>query len=428
MNLIIQFAIDKIAKNSVKFAGGTADVSLQISKEVVHRTLIASGELLKLLSKIGFLPREWREGLLLGFDNLGKSAEITAENLEASIHATRHAFEIALESMDRFKDHSIDLIYDNRYVSSVIGSAHNSKIILSDIKMSFRKDGKDVSTDEILEDFFQSGKKKILLYVPGLFTDESLWKDNKIEIDGRTVVSRGIDDHCIPDDMHSVFIRFNHGKHISENGKDLLATIEYFLQKAPGTEIHIISYSLGCLVVRSLLYYAREKTSPIINENIKKVIFIASPDGGSYLEKAGFWLGFLLEKTPYLALQILGTIGNLRSDAIKDLSHGIIREEDWNRFNPISRYWQDKYFGELDNIDCYQFYSSFGEEGSPLQSWMGDGIVEQPSLTFLKDIFLKKSNPEIRSVDISGTNHFTILQSQILMSTVKEIMHSHSGT
>ena len=153
------------------------------------------------------------------------------------------------------------------------------------------------------------------------------------------------------------------------------------------------------------------------------MIFISSPDGGSYLEKSGFWATVIMERAPNIAFMLLGIIGNLRSDAIKDLSHGVIREEDWNSFNYLSRYWKSHYFGELENIDCYQFYSSFGEDGSPFQEWLGDGIVELPSLTILtENVFLRKDRKELRSTNIVGNNHFTILQSGLLKKRIREIM------
>jgi hypothetical protein len=104
----------------------------------------------------------------------------------------------------------------------------------------------------------------------------------------------------------------------------------------------------------------------------------------------------------------------------------VIREEDWNQFNYLSRYWQNHYFGELDNINCYQLYSSFGEENSILQEWLGDGIVELSSLTLLRDnVFLKKDRTQLRSTNITGNNHFTILQSGFLRKRIAEIMEIH---
>lgn len=382
---------------------------------------------LELLSKIQFLPLDWKENLKNSSTAVHDSTIESGKALELAIKVTNDAFSKALDAMDIANRHSIDFIYDNRVLSSILGSSHNSLISLTEIKMSFRSYGKDISSEEVLSAYKQSGLSKIILFIPGLFTDESLWLDRTLTIDNRNVISSGIADDYKKRGYFPIFIRFNHGKHISDNGKELLLLLSDLLNKDSSLRLNVFCYSIGCLVFRSTLYYARENFSEISIKNIDKVIFISSPDGGSYLEKAGFWATFLMERAPTLAIQLIGIIGNLRSDAIKDLSHGVIREEDWNQFNYLSRYWQNLYFGELDNINCYQLYSSFGEENSILQEWLGDGIVELSSLTLLKEnVFLKKDRTQLRSTNITGNNHFTILQSGLLRKRIAEIMEIHN--
>ncbi len=382
---------------------------------------------LELLSKIQFLPLDWKENLKNSSTAVHDSTIESGKALELAIKVTNDAFSKALDAMDIANRHSIDFIYDNRVLSSILGSSHNSLISLTEIKMSFRSYGKDISSEEVLSAYKQSGLSKIILFIPGLFTDESLWLDRTLTIDNRNVISSGIADDYKKRGYFPIFIRFNHGKHISDNGKELLLLLSDLLNKDSSLRLNVFCYSIGCLVFRSTLYYARENFSEISIKNIDKVIFISSPDGGSYLEKAGFWATFLMERAPTLAIQLIGVIGNLRSDAIKDLSHGVIREEDWNQFNYLSRYWQNLYFGELDNINCYQLYSSFGEENSILQEWLGDGIVELSSLTLLREnVFLKKDRTQLRSTNITGNNHFTILQSGLLRKRIAEIMEIHN--
>jgi pimeloyl-ACP methyl ester carboxylesterase len=333
-----------------------------------------------------------------------------------------------MDAMDNANKHSINFIYDNRVLSSILGSSHNSFLSLTEIKMSFRFLGKDISADDVWIDYKKSGLNKMILFIPGLFTDETLWLDRSITIDNRNILSSGLADDYRARGYYPIFIRYNHGKHISDNGKELLTLLTELIQKDPSIKLNVFCYSIGCLIFRSTLYYARETSSEISFKNLERVIFISSPDGGSYLEKAGFWATFLMERAPALAIQLVGIIGNLRSDAIKDLSHGVIREEDWNQFNYFSRYWHNHYFGELDNIDCYQIYSSFGTEDSLFEEWLGDGIVELFSLTLLRDqVFLRKDRTNLRSTNITANNHFTILQSGLLRKTIAEIMEIHKA-
>lgn len=419
---VISFFVKSIGKNSVLLAGQTTDFTLEKVKELV--TLVLNGTItgLDFLSKIYFFPDDWKEGLKSATFVVNNSVHNSEEKLNEAIKQTKKAFEIAINSMDIAQRHSIDFIYDNRVISSILGSSHNSLISLTDIKMSFRKNGYDITVKDVYDDFKRSGYNKIILYIPGLFTDETLYQDFSVKIDDREITSSGIADSYLKYGYYPLIVRFNHGKHISDNGKELYKLLSEFVEFDNYVQINIISYSIGCLITRSMLYYARENNSYLGIRNIRRVVFISSPDGGSYLEKLGFWFGFLMESSPVTALKLIGIIGNLRSDAIKDLSHGVIREEDWNFSNPISRYFQDKYFGELDGIDCYQFYSSFSQDDNPFHEWLGDGIVELPSLQFLtKKVFLKKDRSELRSINIEGNNHFTILQSGLLRKKLGEI-------
>lgn len=427
LNDTISFFIKVIGKNSVQFAGETTDFTLEKVKDLVKSVLTGTTSGLEFISNINFLPEDWKEGLRIATESLGESSNSANDGLNEAIRITKDAFDKALSAIDIANKHSIDFIYDNRVISSILGSSHNSVISFTEIKMSFRKDGIDISPDEAYLGYKNSGLKKVILFVPGLFTDESLYQNRYIKIDERENLSSGIADSYINYGYYPLFIRFNHGKHISDNGKELFKLISDFIKNEDYIQINIIGYSIGCLIIRSMLYYGRENNSYIGIRNIRKVVFISSPDGGSYLEKMGFWLGFLMESSAITALKIIGIIGNLRSDAIKDLSHGIIREEDWTQNNPILRYFQSKYYGELDAIDCYQFYSSFALENDKLQEWLGDGIVELPSLTYLQDkVFLKKDRTDLRSINIKGANHFTILQSGLLRRKLAEIFEIHS--
>jgi hypothetical protein len=154
-----------------------------------------------------------------------------------------------------------------------------------------------------------------------------------------------------------------------------------------------------------------------------KVISVASPNKGSYLEKLGFWLGFLLERSPNLALKVIGLIGNLRSDAIKDLSFGLIRKEERGWLATISGYFQETYFGELDHLDVYQAYALLDGIHNPLQNFLGDGIVEKQSLTYLTDkVYAKRDRQELRTKELIKENHFSILSSRKLVHWIKEVL------
>ncbi len=319
----------------------------------------------------------------------------------------REVLSQAIQGVKYFAKMTEALITQNRILSSILTVDGT----LQRLTMSWRLAGEDVSTAELVQDFQNSGDKEILLYVPGLFTDESLWRHRRIEVNGRRILSRGIADYLGGRGYYPAFVRFNHGLHISENGEKLLTLVRELQELLPRVKIHILAYSLGALIVRSLLYQARKQKQGRL-QGLGKIVFIASPDKGSYLEKFGFWIGFLMERAPIAAISLIGRIGNFRSDAIKDLSHGIIRKEDWTLVSPFFREGREYYFGELDGEDFYQAYGIVALPQNPHFIWMGDGVVEIPSLRYLNDrVISQLENPSQRILEVHGANHFTILNS-----------------
>ncbi|MCC5814654.1 MAG: hypothetical protein JJT78_07855 [Leptospira sp.] len=320
-------------------------------------------------------------------------------------------FNEGMKHVKHFTKMTEETITQNRVLSSVVGATMDGKMFFTTMNMSWRINGSDVTTKELVEDFKKSNDKDIILYIQGLFTDESLWKNKRIKVKERNLLSRGVADYLEGRGYYPAYVRYNHGLHISDNGEKLLRLVRELRKELPDVKIHIIAYSLGSLITRSMFYQAKNSNEGMI-ENLGKIVCVASPDKGSYLEKFGFWIGFLMEKAPITAVSVIGRVGNFRSDAIKDLSHGIIRKEDWTLVSPFFRGGREYYFGELDGQDFYQAYGVFALPHDPKLSWMGDGIVEIHSLRYLstKTIY-KNENPENRILEVHGANHFTVLSS-----------------
>ena len=199
------------------------------------------------------------------------------------------------------------------------------------------------------------------------------------------------------------------------------------LPELAGTQPDFICYSQGGLLLRSALYYAKavagQDAESYLPLPIGKAVLISSPDGGSYIEKLGFWLGLTMEFMPLLSLKAIGFVGNQRAEAMKDMSHGIIREEDRDNSasNQVARYLQERYFGELDDIDAYQVYSLVSEKEG-IEAWLGDGVVEKPSLAMLSQrVFRAKENPDSRVHVIQDCSHFQIMHTEEASRILREI-------
>jgi hypothetical protein len=406
--------ITLFGKQILNVTGNVTTSILDGVKDILDKSMTWTAEKCETLSDEKFLQiDDLPVYLQVAGTNLKKSAEVTTQGLNVAIDSTENAFGVATHSLDIAEDYMIKTLYENKVISSILGSSHDDLISFSKIRMLFRHDHVDVNAETIIELYRESGLKKAILYVPGLFCDETLW----MKLDDEDT---GLGDYFLNQGYYPIYIRYNQGAHISVNGKDLVALMEKLFALEPNLPLSIITYSQGGLVLRSALYYAKQASAAFLPK-IQKVFIISSPNGGSYIEKIGFWAGMAMQASPFFIMKIVGFIGNLRSDAIKDLSHGIIREEDWKLGSQIFRYRTEHYFGELDEIDAYQAYSLAGETDNIFQSFFGDGIIEKWSIESLTDkVFNKKLNPETRTLKLLGKNHFQILNAPELIPFIEK--------
>ncbi|MCB9653941.1 MAG: alpha/beta hydrolase [Deltaproteobacteria bacterium] len=356
------------------------------------------------------VQRQVTERLVVGLrsssDAIRRANIASASGLSEAVRATTSAFRLALNALDDADEYTRQSVLENVHVGSIVGTSF-AGVKLSDIRASFRLEGHDVSPVEVAASYASSGLRRAVVCVPGMLSDETLWTNS----DGAVSLDRVLQDEGV----FLARVRINPGVHISENGAALRTLIESFLdcpQVRGETKVDVMTYSLGGLVFRSALDQAKmDETS--LGARLGRAVLISSPDGGSYLEKLGFWLGNGLEDTYLPVLHLLGLIGNQRSDAIRDLSHGVIRESEWKQpTNHLRRYSAPRYFGELDDVDAFQVYSLLRAGDEPWNAWIGDGIVEKPSLTLLSDVYRGKSEPEHRVHEIRGKSHFQVLHAE----------------
>lgn len=391
-------------------------------RNFLHQSMDWSGDQLEKLSDQPLI-RESDVGRALYQASRGmkEGAASTSEALSIASKATRYAFDVARKSVAD-SDRTVEqILFDNVAVASVAGSSF-AGVTISKIQPSFRLNGKDATLEEVAEDYRSREKFSVrrgpLLLIPGLFCDEGLWKDSGQPQSFLEVIYEA--------GFYPVHFRFNPGNSIPENGRALFRMMNDFFAHGEFYESRprVLCYSQGGLILRSAIYLSREPGAPAGDYSnwLDHTIFIACPDGGSYIEKLGFWIGLGLSRVPLPVVSILGAIGNERSDAMKDLSHGIIREEDRAVHHP-DRYGLDTYHGELDNIMGTQIYSSISSKSEIWGSWFGDGVVEDTSLRMLSDsVFRKKKNPEERVHHLEGLSHFQIMNAPETLAIVKRIL------
>ncbi|XDD49983.1 esterase/lipase family protein [Leptospira sp. WS92.C1] len=405
-----------LSKLLVRIAKDTSVGTLESVRSILTESFDWSSKQLSQLSDVPLIQNtSLSEFLSKSGESLRNAGTKTEQGLTQALTSTANAMHQALDALEMADVVVKKTLFENIPVSSIVGESFADLVTTSHIQASFRLNGKDVSFQEILKDWRESKLPRLILCVPGLFCDEGLWNAKGEVPLSETMKESG---------YYPIYIRFNPGVHLSINAKSMLGLVENLLNSPEVKDItlDVISYSQGGLILRSALHQAKQKSSDF-SKKIRHALIINSPDGGSYIEKIGFWLGLGAESLPILPVSMIGFIGNQRSDAIKDLSHGIIREEDWVQNNQIQRYVKDSYFGELDDIDATQIYSLVTKEESKWSSWIGDGIVEKPSLTLLSDrVYRKKSNPETRVHCLLETSHYQVITHPQTKKILKEVL------
>ncbi len=180
---------------------------------------------------------------------------------------------------------------------------------------------------------------KICLLVHGLMSTESVW-----EFAGDTTTTYGTElarDHGVI----AVALRYNTGRHISTNGRELATQLHELVAAWPVRvrEIDLIGHSMGGLVLRSACHYAagvRPRGGWPIGRSwtsrVRRVVLVGVPNLGAPLEVLVNLSSATLWSLPVPAARLVGLGLDHRSAGIKDLRFGAILDDDWQEQDPAS--------------------------------------------------------------------------------------------
>ena len=135
------------------------------------------------------------------------------------------------------------------------------------------------------------------------------------------------------DEWTPLYVNFNTGEHVSDNGRELADFLEDLLPQwpVPVTEVALIGHSLGGLVARSAAHQADARGQAWV-EPLRHVVGLGAPHLGAPLERLTNWGTHRLARHP--ETRPVAALLNRRSVGIKDMRYGAILEEDWLGFDP----------------------------------------------------------------------------------------------
>jgi len=227
------------------------------------------------------------------------------------------------------------------------------------IALSFRRGGHDVPVAELR---LSEARQKTVVFLHGLMGDELIWQTGfqdapagPLRYGPRLAAEAG----CRP-----LYVRYNSGLHISENGRALSQLLTALVETYPEAigELVLVGHSMGGLIIRSAGYYAcsvskeqlpvssgpklssKGKPKKLIPDNcslptepapwlahLRTIFLLGVPNEGSYLEQNGLLVERLLRRINLFPTRFLSQAIARRSNGIKDLGQALLVDEDWQQ-------------------------------------------------------------------------------------------------
>jgi pimeloyl-ACP methyl ester carboxylesterase len=229
---------------------------------------------------------------------------------------------------------------------------------------------------------------RLAVFVHGLFETELAWRYGG----GPTYGERLAADH----DLAPVHVRYNSGRHVSENGRllaDLLAAWPHPLE-----HVVLVGHSMGGLVARSACHIAGERSDDWVR-HVTHVVSLGSPHTGAPLESAVHYaaaaLGVLPETKPFAR----GL--RRRSAGIRDLRRGSLVDEDWRDRDPEAlRAAACREVPLLGGVThCFVAATITSNPRHPVARVLGDWLVLEASA----------SHRAQQSLHVGGAHHLALL-------------------
>ncbi len=278
------------------------------------------------------------------------------------------------------------------------------------VRMALRLPNRDVEcTRESIHEAFERTTPRLAIFLHGLCeTEEAWWTGTRADPSAEGPRPRTYGQK-LRDDLgfSPLYLRYNSGLHISENGRRLSWLLEELCREWPGgvEEVALIGHSMGALVARSACHEAAEAERGWVRDT-KHVICLGAPNTGSWLEKIVNVGGATFKRVPEVKPFV--DFLELRSDGIRDLRFGYLRDEDWldrDRDEPLRNHSAP--LAPVPGIG-YHFVSGCltASERHPLAALFGDVLVRKASAAAPLG---PDGKPHGDSKHVQGASHFHLL-------------------
>lgn len=189
-----------------------------------------------------------------------------------------------------------------------------------------RVGGRAVALDpEALRAAYPDATGRIAVFLHGLMESEFSWHVGE----GPGYGSRLREEL----DLTPVELRYNTGRHISENGLELADLLGALAANWPVEveQVTLVGHSMGGLVARSACHQAAERGDAWVSR-VRHVVSLGSPHMGAPLAQGVHWASAALHAVP--ETRPLASLLRRRSAGIRDLRQGSLVDADWRDRDP----------------------------------------------------------------------------------------------
>ena len=318
----------------------------------------------------------------------------------------------------------------NGAIGDQLAARHDARAI----RLSFRRHDADVPAIDL---HLTDGPRPTVVFVHGLMGDEHIWQTGP-----GGLLRYG---PRLAQDLPAVrclYVRYNTGQHISQNGRALSQLLTELVQAWPDaiTDLTLVGHSMGGLVIRSAGYYASEAgktpaeapldaddslaasaaetTSAAANAAtrtaaetapptaagatpapaatdqarpapaapwlayLRQVFLLGVPNEGSFLEQNSFLTSLALRRFDLRLARLLADTIDRRSAGIRDLRHARLVDEDWQNPHADDLLPPRTKVPPLPGVQYHVLAASVLKNAeSALSRYFGDGLVGGGSAT-----------------------------------------------
>jgi len=277
-------------------------------------------------------------------------------------------------------------------------SLFSDKLLTSEyFDVFIKNNGNILSTERVVQEIQELNYKSVFLLIPPLLSDETIWEST---YQNQTT----IDNLLKNKNIYTIKFQFDPTKTIQENSqifysilKDIFDNLEKKIQ------FNVIAFSTGNYIIRYLINYYNDF---FINK-FYNLIMINSPELGVKLERFILWAGFLYKYDPKTSIKILKILTDENFKIINDFDNSIL----------FSKQFLQKEKEIFKQYNINKIYSLITENNSMWSPWLGDGLIEEPSLSFHNEDISEKNISTI-----NGTSHLQIIPSAELRNILHQII------